>query len=309
MLVALAIAGIAAFASAWWWIPRVIAAVESGRLLLGSYPALPRPDGSALGILNALGVVGLLAAAGLFLVWSRPAPLRFFGVWLLAFVPVIMFGGPLADLGFITLRRAWLFAAIPMVVIATVAAAALLRVLPTIPVLVVLVLALVVPSTIEVVHTRDALETHWQERALGTFGTRQWHDALGTLRARTLGANGTVVLAPDVDAAFVWESTGAQPFSLWLGGSTKLGFDPARLTPWGYLERVHLQDRAFRAGLPGLCALARADRCVGTRAPPLRTAARDARPAAVGALPGRAPGPHPRHAAAHGRAAASSTAT
>jgi hypothetical protein len=244
-------------ASSWWWIPRVIAALQSGRLLLDSSPSLPRPDGSAIGILNALGVVGILAVGGLLVVWSESAAHRGFGIWLLLFVPMIVFGGALADEGLITQRRAWLFAAIPMVVVATCGAAALLRVLPTVPVLVVLVVALVVPSTVEIVHTRDDLVAHWQERPLGTFGTRQWDEALTTLRARTLGANGTVVLAPDVDAAFVWERTGAQPFSLWLSGSTKLGFDPAGLTPWGYLERVRLQDAAFRAGLPGLCSLAR----------------------------------------------------
>ncbi len=255
--VALGIGAVAALASSWWWIPRVVAAVQSGHLLLDSSPSLPRPDGSALGILNALGVVGLLAAGGLLVVWSGTVEQRFFGIWLLLFVPIVAFGGPLTDLGVITARRAWLFAAIPVVVIATVGAAALLRALPTVPVLAVLIVALAVPSTIEVLHTRDDLVTHWRARTLGAFGSHEWHDALGALRARTLADHGTVVLAPDVDAAFVWESTGAQPFSLWLSGSTKLGFDPAELTPWGYLERVRLQDAAFRAGLPGLCSLAR----------------------------------------------------
>ena len=65
-----------------------------------------------------------------------------------------------------------------------------------------------------------------------------------------------MVLAPDVDALYVWQQSGAQPFSLWLTGPTKLGFDPARLTDWSMPERLRLQNTAFRRGLPGLCALA-----------------------------------------------------
>src|SRR6185503_19547395 len=51
--------------------------------------------------------------------------------------------------------------------------------------------------------------------------------------------------------------SGAQVPSLWLPGPFKLGFDPARLTGLGQLERLDAQEAAFDAGRPGICALAR----------------------------------------------------
>ena len=67
------------------------------------------------------------------------------------------------------------------------------------------------------------------------------------------------VVAPDGDADFIWTESGAQPFSLWLPGSIKLGFDPKAETGIGYLERVRRSEAAFHDGLGGLCRLARAD--------------------------------------------------
>jgi hypothetical protein len=65
------------------------------------------------------------------------------------------------------------------------------------------------------------------------------------------------VLASDNDGLYVWEHSGAQPFAFLPSGAVKLGFDPARATDYGYVERIRLNEQAQRAGLPGLCSLAR----------------------------------------------------
>ena len=277
-VVALQIGAIVVVASSWWWIPRVIAAVQSGRLLLDSSPGrshvpTARPSASS----TPSGVVGLLAAGGLLVVWSAPTPQRFFGVWLLRVRPdhrarraagrsrpdhapapsVVLRRDPDGRGRHHRGRRPAASCSRPFPCSWSSSSRSRCR-------------RRWRSSTPVTTSTRTGRSGRSATSARGSGTTRS-----STLRARTLGAHGTVVLVPDVDAAFVWESTGAQPFSLWLSGSTKLGFDPAGLTPWGYLDRVHLQDRAFRAGLPGLCALARGptppDSCCAIRRPSGRT--------------------------------------
>jgi hypothetical protein len=206
----------------------------------------------------------VLGVAGLVVAWRRAPVERFFGVWLLLFTPFVVLGGLLDDLGVFTARRGWLFAAVPLVVCAAMGAAALLRRVPLVPGAAVLAVVVLVPSTVEVLHTRDVIDG-WHRPPHSTNGSDQWEPTLSMLRSETRGARGMVVLAPDNDAAFAWQHSGAQPFSLLVSGSTKLGYDPATLTRWGYLERVRMQRRAFQRGLTGLCALARrvgADRVV-----------------------------------------------
>jgi|GEM_PF-6861626 hypothetical protein len=249
----------AVIASSWWWIPRLIAAEQSRRFLLASYPGLQAPDSSVLGLVNALGVTGLLAFFGLvFVLRSRVTVERWFGWWLALFIPLAIAGRFVGDSGFLTERRIWFFASVPLVVCAAAAAARGLRALPTAPAVLMLVALILVPSVIEVEHTRNLVDTSWgTPPPQSAFGRDAWKQALPQLRDRTVAHDGLVVLAPDADALYVWQQTGAQPFSLWLTGPTKLGFDPARLTDWGMLERLRLQNDAFRRGLPGLCDLAR----------------------------------------------------
>ncbi len=251
--------GVAIAGSAWWWLPRVSAAIKSRGFLLASYPGLARPNTSLTGIINALGITGALAALGLAIVLRHGiGAQRFFGWWLAVFLPFGIFGRILGDVGLLTERRVWFFAAIPIVVCATSAAAWLTRIVPHGLALVAVAALVIVPSTIESIHTRDLIDAAWRPPAAGSpFGSRAWNGALHAVRQRVEASNGLAVLAPDVDALFLWQRTGAQPFSLWLTGPTKLGFDPARLTRWGMLDRLHLQNRAFKRGLGGLCALAR----------------------------------------------------
>ena len=104
-----------------------------------------------------------------------------------------------------------------------------------------------------------------------------------------------VVIAPDEDADFVWTGSGAQPLSLWLPGSIKLGFDPKAETGMGYLTRLHTSEAAFHAGLGAACA-ARSTQRRRDHPAPRRSAPRHARHPTVGEVPRRAEGPDEAHA-------------
>ena len=243
--------------SAWWWIPRVFATFESSRLFLASYPGLPAPDTSLMGFVITLGPIGLLAIPGVVLATRDRGRARFFGIWLIASLPLVLIGRLAGDAGVITERRVWFFAAVPLIVCATAATAAVFRRVPAILAAVVLVPLIVVPATFELVQVSHDVADWTAPPAGSAFDLKLWQDAERALRAEVLAHGSAVVLAPDNDAVFVWSETGAQPYSLWLPGSVKLGFDPAALTGTGYLQRVRHLDAAFRAGIPGLCRLAR----------------------------------------------------
>ena len=251
-------AGIAFGVSAWWWMPRVAASLESSRLFLASYPGLAAPDSSPKGLLVALGPVGVLAVPGLVLAVRRTNRARFFGVWLVALLPLVVIGRVAGDAGLVTERRVWFFAALPLIVCATVAAAAGFRRLrPQIAALI-LVPVIVAPSVFELVQTSHDVAAWAAPPAGSPLDLQLWKPAFRDLRRDVIATGGaSVVLAPDNDAVFIWTQTGAQPYSSWISGSIKLGFDPKALTGTGYLTRVHRLAAAFDAGLPGLCALAR----------------------------------------------------
>lgn len=250
--------GIAFGVSAWWWIPRVAATLESSRLFLASYPGLAPPDSSPKGLLVALGPVGVLAVPGLVLAIRHRDRARFFGVWLVALLPLVLIGRVTGDAGLVTERRVWFFAALPLIVCATLAAAAgFRRFRPQIAAMV-LVPVIVAPSVFELVQTSHDVAA-WAAPPTGSpLDLQLWKPAFADLRRDVIATGGgSVVLAPDNDAIFIWTQTGAQPYSSWISGSIKLGFDPKALTGTGYLTRVHRLADAFDAGLPGVCALAR----------------------------------------------------
>ena len=202
----------------------------------------------------------MLAVAGIVVSWrqaDRGRAEAFFLGWIVIFIPFLVLGVAVGDVGFITPRRIGLLVALPIVVFAAAAAAAVetrfgLLVLP------ILVLAIAVPSFAEVVHTRHRIDKLWSDDALGyeSFHHALWDPVTADLR-REVDENGTVrLLAPDNDASYIWSETGAQPFSLWLQGVIKLGFDPRKATGIGMLERVRATQAAFASGRRGLCALA-----------------------------------------------------
>ncbi len=88
------------------------------------------------------------------------------------------------------------------------------------------------------------------------YADADWNPVFNELRDQVIEHGHREVIAPDGDADFVWTETGAQPFSLWLPGSIKLGFDPKPETGLSYVQRVRTSEAAFREGLEGLCQLA-----------------------------------------------------
>ena len=204
-------------------------------------------------------MVGLLAVPGVVLAWRGRQPVeRFAAVWLLVLAPIGLLGELAGDLGLVTPRRVFFLASIPLVICAAIATTAWLRRGPIALVLTIVVAAVVVPSVAEAMWTRDHVDEVWApEPADGPYASRLWSPALDRLRDAMYDRGSVTVVAPDNDGLFVWEHSGAQPFGFLPTGSVKLGFDPARTTDYGYLERVRLVERAQGRGLPGLCGLAR----------------------------------------------------
>ncbi len=249
------IAFVAAAGSAWWWMPRVDAAITSKQLLLANYPGTPSADVSPLGLLVALGPLGVLALPGIWFAWRGSKVTRLFACWLIAFVPFIGGSQLLGDVNVLTGRRALFFAAVPLVVCATMAAAAAVRRLgPAVTVIV--VLAVGIPSGLEVWGTRTPIG-RWDYAHTGPlFAHEDWAAAQDQLRTQVLDHGSAVVISPDSDGVFIWGQTGAQPYSMLLPGSIKLGFDPGPLTGTSSEVRVRRLNQAFDGGLPGLCRLA-----------------------------------------------------
>ena len=255
-------AATAALISAWWWLPRVVATVDSGPLSLQSYPGRP-PDLSPVGLVVALGATGFLSVAGLVLSARRHDRTKaetFFLYWALGCVPLIVVSTLLGDVGVMMPIRAWFLAAVPVVVMAARGAAALLRTASyrvTVPLL---VLVIAVPSCFEVARAMRTVNK-WTDRAPGyeSFADALWTGVTDRLASQVRSEGQVRVLAPDNDALYVWSTTGAQPFSLLSPGYMHLGFDVAKATGIGYLERVQETQSAFANGRPALCQLAKSE--------------------------------------------------
>jgi hypothetical protein len=255
-----AIIGTVALAvSAWWWWPRIDLLVETRRLVLKSYPGLASPDASLIGVVVALGAVGLLAVPGVVLALRdrRPAE-RFAAIWLLALAPLALMGTIAGDIGVMTPRRVWFLAAVPLVICAAVAATALIRRGPVPLVMTILIAVIVIPSAAEAWQTRDLVTKLWVHQPEDDpYAESAWAPAMNELRSAMDDRGSVTVIAPDNDALYIWKQSGAQPFSFLPSGSVKLGFDPALTTRYSYIRRVLLLEKAVAAGLPGVCGLAR----------------------------------------------------
>lgn len=251
--------GLAFLLSSWWWWPRADVVLTTRTLLLQSWPGRQSPPLSPKGILVALGVVGVLAVPGIVIAFRRKnMTLRYSATWLAVSVPLALGASALGDAGLITDRRVWLFAAIPMLICATVAASAIVRKVPLIPALIVIVAVVSWPSVQEARMTRDTVNLRWASlQSPDLYADAAWEPVLEQLRTDIRDHGNAVIIAPDGDADFIWTESGAQPYSLWLPGSIKLGFDPLAETGTSYLTRVKRSEAAFREGLDGLCRLAR----------------------------------------------------
>ncbi len=253
--------------SAWWWWPRLQAYRESGGLLLKSFPGNTDPPATLFGLIGAFGLLGILGVIGLVLGFrSGSARERLFVCWLAVFLPVAAIGLVVGDSGVLTGRRVLFLMSIPIAVCATVAVVRLLRVVDLRIALPILVVLVALPGFGEAHWISDRVDAAWAPaEPPSPFAASLWQPTLDALRARTEAGDTPTVVAPDNDAEYIWETTGAQPTSLWLPGWVKLGFRLEPLTGTGYLPRVRAAQTAFSSGAAGLCRLARrshADRVV-----------------------------------------------
>jgi hypothetical protein len=280
----LALSTVLAFGlSAWWWWPRLHIVLDTRTLLLKSWPGRPSPPLSPWGILVALGMVGVLAIPGIYFTFRRPErTLKYAATWLAVSIPLALAASALGDAGLITDRRVWLFAAIPMLICATVGATWIVRKSWLVPALVVIVALVAVPSFREAQRTLDTVNLRWGVlHRPDLYADADWNPVFDELRDQVISHGQRELIAPDGDADFVWTETGAQPFSLWLPGSIKLGFDPKAETGLSYLQRVRTSEAAFHEGLDGLCKLAhRRDAALVLRHDGSLLGTRDVRPSA-----------------------------
>jgi hypothetical protein len=254
---------IAAVVSSWWWIPRVAAFFGAGGLLLAGYPGSPELRIGPGNVLMAFGVVGVLAALAVaVLVARRPLPGRLapFVVWIAAFVPLIVLDRASGGFDLLSERRVWLILSIPLTVLAASVAVVVVRRLRPAWAVAFIVLVLIVPSAPGAIGTGREIANAWTPGHAGgqVFDTATWDPLFAELNRR-VRANGRYVVATyDAYETWVWSFSGAQVPSAWLPGPVKLGFDPAKLTGTGQVDRVAAQTAAFQGGRTGICAFARA---------------------------------------------------
>jgi hypothetical protein len=253
-------AGVLALAvSAWWWLPRAAATIQSGGLVLTGYPGSPPLRVGLDNVFMAFGVVGVLAILGLAVLAARrplPGRLALLLVWLAACLPLIAFDRLLGGSDLLSERRAWLLMSIPLTALAAATSAMIatrLRPGPMVAFLLVVVLAPSMPGTIATVRlVRNA----WEPGRAGgrVLNAAAWDGIFAVLNARVRADGRHVALTYDAYETWVWSFSGAQVPSLWLPGPIKLGFDPAKLTGIGQLERWARQAAAFDGGRPAICA-------------------------------------------------------
>jgi hypothetical protein len=248
--------------SAWWWLPRVAATIQSGGLWLGGYPGSPPLRIGPDNIFAAFGVVAILALLGLSILAARrplPGRLAFPFVWLAACLPLIAVDRLLGGSDLLSERRAWLLMSIPLTVLAAATATVIagrLRPLLAVGFLIVVVIGPSVPGTIASVRL---VRTAWEPGRAGgrIFDPAAWDPIFADLSRRVRADGRHVAVTYDAYETWVWSLSGAQVPSLWLPGPFKLGFDPARLTGLGYLDRLAAQETAFDGGRQSICTFAR----------------------------------------------------
>jgi hypothetical protein len=252
---------VALLVSAWWWIPRVAATIESGGLLLGGYPGSPPLRIGLDNAFEAFGIVAILALLGFSVLAARrplPGRLAFFLVWLAACVPLIVVDRLLNGSDLFSERRAWLLMSIPLTAIGTAVAAIVVGRLRASLAIAFIALVLVAPSLPGTVATIRLVASAWQPGHAGgrVFDASVWDPIFADLNRRVRTEGRHIVVTYDAYETWVWSFSGAQVPSLWLPGPFKLGFDPARLTGLGQLDRWARQEVAFDGGRPAICAFA-----------------------------------------------------
>jgi hypothetical protein len=271
--------------SAWWWLPRLRLALRTWPLLLAS-ATNRRLDVGPWVYLRGFGLCGLLVVAGVVVMLRRRAELSrldgFLLLWVGGGVAIALASSLMGDTGFSTGRRMWFLASLPMVLVAAYALGVFARHLPLLVVLVALLVGAVLPGAFTTYRARQRADAIYQSGRYADQRYQGWGPTFAALTAASRKDSSYMVIAPDNDASATWLFSGAPVFSLLPPGSVKFGFDPDKVTPYRYLDRVRMEDDAFRAGLPGICRLAtRVDaRGVVLRALGTMVATHDVRPAA-----------------------------
>lgn len=263
-LLQLVAAGVLALlVSAWWWVPRLLAAIASRGLWLGGYPGAPPLRVGPENVFIAFGVVGVLALIGLAVLAARSRPFpRELGPFLLciaALLPLVVVDRLVGGSDLVSERRLWLLMSIPLTLLAAWTAAGIIGRLGPLSAAAAVVLVLVAPSIPGTLATSGLVRDAWEPGRAGgrVFDAEAWDPLFADLLDRVERDGRHVTLTYDAYATWVWSFSGSQVPSLWLPGPVKLGFDPAVMTGIGYLERVRAQEAAFGGGLPTICAGAR----------------------------------------------------
>ena len=264
LLELVAAGALALLVSAWWWIPRVAAAVASRGLWLGGYPGAPPFRLGPDNVFMAFGVMAVLALLGLAVLAARSRPfpreLAPFLLCVVVLLPLVVVDRVIGGSDLVSERRLWLIMSIPLTLLAAWTAAGIIGRLRPLSAAAAVVLVLVVPSIPGTFATAALVRDAWEPGRAGgrLFDAAAWDPMFADLLDRVERDGRHVTLTYDAYATWVWSFSGSQVPSLWLPGPFKLGFDPAVLTGTGYLERVRAQEAAFSGGLPTICVGARA---------------------------------------------------
>ena len=240
--------------SSWWWLPRFIWTIDHGPLDLQSGPGIQM---SSSDILLNLGWLLHLVLLGVVIDrHRRDAHDRRVLVWTMALVPALVFTVFVPDAGLITERRSWLFVGIPLVLVGGRGLWSISRRSRIGAAIVVVgMLFTAVLDMRAVIRFRDE---NWTSSAVGAinFIDEYWEQPTSVLRARVFENGRYSVVAGDADGLEIWARTGAQPYSAWLPGYAKTGFDLESMTGVSLEDRARELEEAFTAGLDGVCDLA-----------------------------------------------------
>ena len=246
--------------SAWWWLPRLDAALDSSRLLLEDQPGFERLRMGPETFLLGYGVVGPLALVGAVLLARRRAPEGsvVFVLWGALLVPLLLLARVSGGSGLFTERRLWLLMSVPLIGAAAIGARELASRIPGAVAAVAVLAVLVLPSVPSALATSDEIDSSWTPGrfAAKQFDLSRWRPVWQQLNHELRSHGSLTALTYDSYAAATWSFSGARVLSLWLG-PIKLGFEPADLTGLSYLDRVRLLNRGFSGGIGSLCTVTR----------------------------------------------------
>lgn len=263
----LAVSALTALAVAGWWLLLIAVTATKAKLDVSS-PFFQAPTLPLDSYLGEFGVTLPLAIAGAAIAW-RAGSLLARLVTLSFVVPFVVGflyrpGQPLGD--YLGSDRMWLAASIPM---AQLGAVFLVRVaqgrwrlagVKAKPLQWLAVALLVVSATVPATWANwGQYESAFRSAAIGPFDTRPSNELSRVIRVATRAQdrNSIVVLGGPEASLNAWFNDGRQVVFLNAPSWSKIGFDPAKLTPSGQDDRGRDARAAFSGSLSALAAVAR----------------------------------------------------